>query len=126
VARSDLDAHFTLSIEDRRWIAAHRGAAERIGLAVQLCGLSYLRFVPADLAGTPGEVVVFVAQQIAVAAATFGRYTREVSVRTRPRHVATIVEQAGWRVCGPGEWKVLGDWLTARVYLEASAVMAAQ
>jgi len=28
--------------------------------------------------------------------------------------VATVVEQAGWRVCEPGEWKALGDWLTAR------------
>ena len=104
VARSDLVAHFTLSVEDRRWIGAHRGAAERIGLAVQLCGLGYLGFVPADLPGTPREVVAFVAQQSG----------REVDGRTRRRHVATVVEQARWRVCGPGEWKAVGDWLTAR------------
>ena len=114
VARSDLVAHFMLSVEDRRWLRSHRGAAERIGLAVQLCGLGYLGFVPSDLGGTPREVVVFVAEQIGVAAPTFARYTREVDGRTRRRHVAAVVEQAGWRVCGPGEWKALGDWLTAR------------
>src|SRR5450759_4368064 len=95
VARSDLVAHFTLSVEDRR-------------------GLGYMGFVPAELAGTPREVVAFVAKQIGVAAATFTRYAREVDGRTRRRHVAEVVEQAGWRVCGPGEWKVLGDWVKRR------------
>jgi TnpA family transposase len=114
VARSDLVAFFTLSIEERRWIRSHRGAAERIGLAVQLCGLGYLGFVPADLAGTPREVVQSVAKQVGVATATFTRYAREVDGRTRRRHVAAVVHQAGWRVCGQGEWKALGDWLTAR------------
>jgi len=114
VARSDLVAHFTLSVEDRRWVRSHRGAAERIGLAVQLCGLGYLGFVPADLAGTPREVVAFVAKQVGVAAGTFARYAREVDGRSRRRHVSAVVEQAGWRLCGPGEWKALGDSLTAR------------
>jgi hypothetical protein len=114
VVRSDLVAFFTLSLEDRRWVRSHRGAAERIGLAVQLCGLGYLGFVPAALAGTPREVVQFVAKQIGVAAATFTRYAREVDGRTRRRHVAAVVEQAGWRGCGQGEWKALRDWLIAR------------
>lgn len=114
VARSDLVAHFTLSVEDRRWVRSHRGAAERVGLAVQLCGLGYLGFVPADLAATPREVVAFVATQIGVAVPTFTRYAREVDGRSRRRHVAAVVEQAGWRLCGPGEWKALGDSLTAR------------
>ncbi|MHB8619940.1 MAG: DUF4158 domain-containing protein [Chloroflexota bacterium] len=114
VARSDLVAHFTLSIEDRRWVRSHRGAAERIGLAVQLCGLRYLGLVPADLPSTPREVVVFVAGQIGIAAATFTRYAREVDGRSRRRHVAAVVQQAGWWECGRGEWKSLGDWLTIR------------
>jgi len=109
VARSDLVAHFTLSVEDRRWVRSHRGAAERVGLAVQVCGLGYLGFVPADLAATPREVVAFVAAQIGVAAVTFTRYAREVDGRSRRRHMAAVMKQAGWRVCGPGEWKALGD-----------------
>jgi TnpA family transposase len=114
VARSDLAAHFTLSLEDLRWIRSHRGAAERIGLAVQLCGLGFLGFVPADLAGTPGEVVQCMAKQVGVAPAAFTRYAREVDGRTRRRHVAAVVDQAGWRGCGRHEWNALGDWLTAR------------
>ena len=114
VPRSDLVAYFTLSLEDRRWVRSHRGAVERIGLAVQLCGLGYLGFVPTDLAGVPREVVQSVAKQIGVARATFTRYVRQVDGRTRRRHVAAVVQQAGWRVCGPGQWKALWDWLTAR------------
>jgi hypothetical protein len=98
-----------LSLEDRRWVRSHRGAVVRIGLAVQMSGLRFLGFVPADLAGAPREVVQFMAKQIGVAAATFTRYIREVDGRTRRRHVAAVVEQPGWRVCGQGEWKAFGD-----------------
>ncbi|MGH9223775.1 MAG: DUF4158 domain-containing protein, partial [Acidimicrobiales bacterium] len=113
-ARSDLAAHFQLSVADRRWLRSHRGAAERIGLAVQLCGLRYLGFVPADLGAVPSGVGRFVADQIGVAAATFIRYAISVDGRTRRRHVAAVVAHAGWRRCGSGEWKALADWLTAR------------
>lgn len=114
VARSDLAVHFTLSVADLRWIRSHRGAVERLGLAVQLAGLGFLGFVPADLAGTPAEVVSFVAIQVGAAPASFARYVREVDGRTRRRHIAAVVAQAGWRTCGRGEWKALGDWLRAR------------
>lgn len=32
---ADLAAHFTFSLQDLRWVRSHRGAVERIGLAVQ-------------------------------------------------------------------------------------------
>ncbi len=98
VARSDLVAHFTLSVEDRRWVRSHRGAVERIGLAVQLGGLRFLGFVPDDLAGTPGEVIDWLADQIGVSPATFHRYATGTDGRTRRRHMAAVVDQAGWRV----------------------------
>ena len=114
VARSDLAAHFTLSLEDLRCLRAHRGAGERIGLAVQLAALRFLGFVPDELAETPGEVARHVGKQIGVAPATFARYARAVDGRTRRRHVATAVEHAGWRTCGPGDWSSLARWLTER------------
>ncbi|MEA2232866.1 MAG: hypothetical protein QOD83_2682 [Solirubrobacteraceae bacterium] len=114
VARSDLAAHFTLSLEDLRWLRSHRGAGERIGLAVQLAALRFLGFIPDELAETPGEVARHIGKQIGVAATTFARYAREVDGRTRRRHVATAVEHAGWRTCGPGDWTLLARWLTER------------
>ena len=61
------------------------------------------------------EVVQCVAKQIGFAPATFTRYVRLTDGRSRRRHVADVVDHAGWRACGRGEWKALGDWLTARV-----------
>ena len=127
VARSDLAAYFTLSLDDLRWLRSHRGAMERVGLAVQIGGLGFLGFVPADLAGVPPEVVQFVAKQVGAAPASFTRYARDVDGRTRRRHVAAVVEQAGWRTCGRGEWKALGDWLVARALEhDAPSVLFAQ
>ena len=48
VARSDLAAYFTLSLDDLRWLRSHRGAVERVGLAVQMGALRFLGFVPAE------------------------------------------------------------------------------
>ena len=55
VARSDLAAYFTFSLEDLRWLRRHRGAGERIGLAVQLAALRFLGFIPDELAETPAR-----------------------------------------------------------------------
>ena len=101
-------------MEDLRWLRSHRGAGERIGLAVQLAALRFLGFVPVELSDTPREVARHVAKQIGVAAATFTRYAREVDGRTRRRHVAAVVEHAGWRTCGQREWSALARWLTER------------
>jgi hypothetical protein len=114
VARSDLSAYFTLSLEDLRWLRAHRGAGERMGLAVQLAALRFLGFIADELGETPGEVARHVAEQIGMAPATFARYAREVDARTRRRHAATVIEHAGWRTCGPGDWASLSQWLTER------------
>jgi Domain of unknown function (DUF4158) len=114
VARSDLAAHFTFSLEDLRWVRSHRGAVERIGLAVQLAALRFLGFIPGELVDTPPEAARHVGNQIGVAPATFTRYAREVDGRTRRRHVAAVVEHAGWRACAAPQWIALAAWLTER------------
>ena len=117
VSRADLVAHFILSLDDARWVRSFRSPrarADRLGLAVQLCALRFLGFVPAYLAATPGEVVQRLADQLGVPAGGLSRYADQVSGRSRREHVASVVAQARWRACGRGEWKALGDWLVAR------------
>src|SRR5664279_4137893 len=114
IARSDLAAYFSFSLEDLRWLRSHRGAGERIGLAVQLAAVRFLGFVPVTLGDTPPEVARHVGKEIGVAPATFTRYARDTDGRTRRRHVAAVVEHAGWRVCGQREWTSLARWLTER------------
>jgi TnpA family transposase len=117
VARSDLAAYFTLSVEDLRWVRSFRSpyaAADRLALAVQLCALRFLGFIPADIAAAPAEAVERLAERIGVDPAALGRYEHEVSTRSRREHVQAVVAHAGWRACGRGEWKTLGDWLADR------------
>lgn len=67
VARSDLAAFFTLSLEDLRWVRAFRSprtAPDRLGLAVQLCARPFLGYIPAELASTPAEVVTRLAERV--------------------------------------------------------------
>ncbi|PZS18088.1 MAG: hypothetical protein DLM54_08740 [Acidimicrobiales bacterium] len=107
VARSDLVAYFTLSIEDRRWVRSHRGAVERIGLSVQLVALSFLGFVPADLAGAPREVVAFVAKQVGGRRGLLqplrpgGRRPHPAPARGRGRRTGRVAALRSRRVEGP-------------------------
>lgn len=114
VAHSDLVEYFTLDVDDPRWARSHRGSPTRIGLAVQLCGLRFLGFVPGELATTPAEVTDRLAARIGVAASALARYSHQVDGRLRRLHVASVIERAGWRSCGPDERKRLADWLVAR------------
>ena len=49
----DLIRAFTLTGADRDLVAIRRGAANRLGLALQLCALRYLGFVARNLSAAP-------------------------------------------------------------------------
>ena len=57
----DLIRAFTLTGADRDLVAIRRGAANRLGLALQLCALRYLGFVPRNLSAAPRSAACFVA-----------------------------------------------------------------
>ena len=61
----DLIRAFTLTGADRDLVALRRGAANRLGLALQLCALRYLGFVPRNLSAAPRSAACFVADQLA-------------------------------------------------------------
>lgn len=67
VPHSDLVAFFTLGVDDLRWTRSHRGAANRLGLSVQLCGLRFLGFIPDDVTNTSVEVTDRLARRVGVA-----------------------------------------------------------
>ncbi len=83
VAHSDLVEYFTLDVDDLRWVRSHRGAAARLGLAVQLCALRFLGFVPGDLSSTPAEVTERLAERVGVAPSALARYVAAVDGRLR-------------------------------------------
>lgn len=112
IAVEDLRACFALSDADRALIFAQRGAANRLGLAVQLCALRFLGFVPDDLAGLPGGALEFVAGQVDAAAHELLEYGARP--RTRVDHLARVREHLGYATFDGATAAGLGRWLDER------------
>ena len=115
IAHSDLAAHFTLTLDDLRWLRALRVPPHvRLALAVLYRALPFLGYLPADLAATPPAVAGRLARRLGVPAQLLDRYPGGLAERSRREHTGWVLARAGWRVCGRGEWKALRDWLLGR------------
>jgi hypothetical protein len=65
LGRNELIRYFTLGSDDRDWLSrAARGVGNRLGLAVQMCTLPWLGFVPDDVADAPAAAVNRLAVQL--------------------------------------------------------------
>src|SRR5690349_17139179 len=53
IGLDDLIQFVTLTAQDHAFVETHRGAGNRLGIAVQLCTLPWLGFVPDDVAAAP-------------------------------------------------------------------------
>lgn len=113
LGRNELIRYFTLGSDDREWLSrTARGTGNRIGLAVQLCALPWLGFVPDDVANAPAAAVNRVAVQLGVPMSELDGYGgRE---QTRTEHLRLVASRLGWCAAGPAEWKDLEEFLLAR------------
>jgi len=116
LARSDLVRFVALSVADVRWLNEQRGDANRLGMAVQLCAVRHLGFVPDDIGAAPVAIVEAIADRLGVDAFALGVYASEMAGRRggHRRHLTSVVSFLGWSVCGRGEWKRLTEWLIQR------------
>ena len=112
VDREVLVRFFTLTPSDETFLRSHRGSVNRLGLAVQLCTLPWLGFVPDDIEAAPVQAVARLADHLRVPASALSSYgARE---QTRTDHLAEVAKLLGWRQAGEVEWKELDQFLTAR------------
>ena len=101
-----------VNFPDSTLVANRRGAANRLGLALQLCALRYLGFVPPDLSVAPQPAVRFVADQLEVSPKALQGYAcRE---QTRREHRAEIRQHLGFSVPRPRDLLALETWLVDR------------
>lgn len=112
IAVEDLRACFALSDADRELVFAQRGASSRLGLAVQLCALRFLGFVPEDLASLPGPALEFLAGQVDAAAHELLEYGART--RTRVDHLARVREHLGYTTFDRGRGRARGMAWRAR------------
>ncbi len=118
IAAEDLVTYFTLEADDARWaMRDHRGAANRLGLALQLCSLRWLGFVPDDLTSAPPAAVARLAGQLGVDPSVLADYGGWQE-RTRTEHLREVLDRLGWATAGPSEVKALGG-LPGRAGVEA-------
>ncbi|MGW3542650.1 Tn3 family transposase [Nocardia niigatensis] len=113
ISREELFRYFTLSPSDLAFVAPQgRGASVRLGLAVILCSLPWLGFVPDKVTAAPTVAVARLAEQLNIDAAQLRSYGRRA--QTRSEHVRLAAQYLGWRAAGAVELKELDEFLLAR------------
>lgn len=84
----------------------------RLGLAVALCTLPWLGFVPDKVTTVPAVAVARLADQLNVDAAQFRSYGKRAQTRTE--HLRLVAQYLSWRGPGTMELKELDEFLLAR------------
>ncbi len=84
----------------------------RLGLAVQLCTLAWLGFVPDDVTAAPPAAVGRLADQLHLGAGVVAGYGEREQTRTD--HLRLVLQYSGWRLPRSLENKELEEFLLAR------------
>jgi hypothetical protein len=109
IDRRDLARHFQLDSDDLRFVRQQNGAPGRLGIALQLCSLRWLGFVPDELSAAPREAITAVAETLDVSARAVFDYS--VRAPTRREHRLAVREHAGFVSAGQAELESLREWL---------------
>ena len=105
----DLRESFALGDGDRGLVFDQRGAENRLGLAVQLCALRFLGFVPEKLTGIPEPALRFLCQQTQTEPHELLRYGERE--QTRSDHLALVREHLDFRAWDTETATAIREWL---------------
>jgi Domain of unknown function (DUF4158) len=103
----DVERFFELSPDDLRWVLSHRGDA-RLGVAVQLCSLRWLRFVPDLLAELPRPALLALSEQLESDPDDLMLYGARAQTRTD--HFQAVRDCAGFRLFDQARRAELEGW----------------
>jgi hypothetical protein len=106
-----LDRFFTLSDADLAEVRRRHGDSNRLGWALQLCGLRMLGFCPDDMTSAPAVAVRFLSRQLGVEPGVLATYG--VRAQTRTDHLAQVKSYLGFPSATPDDLERLGEWLAA-------------
>ncbi|MER5424161.1 DUF4158 domain-containing protein [Streptosporangium roseum] len=120
IGRDELLRFFTLTPADIAFVdpGRGRGPADRLGLAVALCTLSWLGFVPDKVSTAPPVVVARLADQLGVDPVELRSYGRRA--KTRTEHLRLVAQYLGWHPPSTLELKELDEFLLARAITAAA------
>nr|CTQ89089.1 Mobile element protein [Kibdelosporangium sp. MJ126-NF4] len=114
IGRDELARFFTLSPADLAFVdpGRGRGAPDRLGLAVTLCTLPWLGFVPDKIKAAPPVAVVRLAEQLGLDPGALRLYGKRA--KTRTDHLRLVAQYSSWRLPTTLELKELDEFLLAR------------
>jgi len=84
IDRDQLVRFFTLTPADEAFVRSHGGRNNRMGVAIQLCTLPWLGFVPDDVAPAPAEAVQRLGRHLDIAPKALVSYRDRGQTRTDP------------------------------------------
>lgn len=114
ISPDELVRFFTLTTANVEFIdpGRGRGPSDRMGLAVQLCTLPWLGFVPDEVSAAPPAAVARLSQRLGIPMGELRGYgARE---QTRTAHLGQVVRYLKWKVPDARTWKELDEFLLAR------------
>jgi hypothetical protein len=114
INREELIRFFTLTPADVEFIdpGRGRGPSDRLGLAVQLCTLPWLGFVPDDVTLAPAVAVARLSERLQVPLGELHAYGERDQTRTD--HLRSAARYLGWRQASGPELDELDEFLLAR------------
>ena len=121
VPSAELVRSFTLTGPDCDLIAVRRRPANRLGIAMQLCALRYLGFVPEDLKFAPLEAIRFVADQLKVSSSALETYGGREQMQSD--HFGKVREHLGYSLPRPQDYEGLLEWLVDRALEHDKAIL---
>ena len=108
----DLRESFALGDVDRDLVFGPRGAENRLGLAVQLCALRFLGFVPDEITGIPEPALRFLCDQTETQPHELLSYGERE--QTRSTHLALVRDHLDFRAWDSDSTREIGEWLGDR------------
>lgn len=107
----DKTAFFTLTDNDLALVNRRTGAQNRLGLAILLCSLRFLGFIPGNLKDFLEELLQYLAEQLQIDQAIIPTYQR---IRTKQTQINEIFAYTGFRRIDKTDLEVLEKWLIKR------------
>jgi len=110
--RAELIRFFTLTPPDEAFVRRFRRQENVIGVAVQLCTLPWLGFVPDDVPSAPAAAVARLSERLGIPVGELRGYGARGQTRTG--HLREVAAYLGWRQADGPRWKDLEEFLLAR------------
>lgn len=112
IGPADLVRYFRLDDDDLLFVREQHSPAGQLGVALQLCALRWLGFVPSDLTAAPPDVLVALGGALDVSSRAIFDYA--VRPQTRREHRPAVRDRARFMAASEETLTPVRDWLVER------------